>query len=146
MEAVLTVVGRLVGVALPGILLYVIVQRFVRKRALTPTGFLWVVGISVVIAGPGMRRQLADQQYREQLPANARSSQAAVLNACNDGCRTVGSAISECTSGCSCVLTRLEARYPTDEAWMGFDRRIRIHEASASAEVEGASAACASRR
>lgn len=129
-----TLIANLIGACLPGILLYAIVQRWIRRRPTTALGFVVVMGISVVIATSGI--------LKDRRRTAAIESQTLALASLESGCRKLDLPSADCTYIARCVLTRMEARYSTDEAWLAFARRIQANEAGIPDYVMGLSEVC----
>lgn len=136
MANVPTIIGWAIGASIPGCLIYAVVQ-LVRKKATTSKGFYWIVGISSAAVVPRMI---------ERESPNALASQTALFEGLKSGCEKAGVGPEKCTRLTSCTMTRLEALYPTDTTWLGFQRRAVAGEAKAKEDLDDAAAVCGSKQ
>lgn len=130
-------IGSSIGACLPLVLLYAIVQRWIRRRDTTAMGYMLAISISLVIAAPSMRK---DEQRKEAI-----QSQTQTLAQLEGGCNSVQVPLFDCKRIASCVLTKMEARYPTDEAWLKFARRAQANESGIKEWVADVSEECRDR-
>ena len=116
----LDLIATTLGACLPGILLYTIVQAWIRRKPRTARGYLVAVAVSLLMAAP----RLLHETERHAAIRSQTEALAALERACTNG----GEPAGECHRVASCVLSTMEARYPTDEAWLKFARRVQANE------------------
>lgn len=127
-------IGSSIGACLPLVLLYALVQRWIRRRETTAMGYMLAIGISLAVAAPSMRK---DDQRTQAI-----QSQTQTLAELEGGCNSVQVPLLDCKRIASCVLTKMEARYPTDEAWLKFARRAQANESGIREWVADVSEEC----
>src|SRR4051794_17867061 len=94
------------GASLPGILLYAVVQRWVRKRPTTWSGYAVVTFGSLFVVMPQLRKDMVRDR--------ATATQTTTLAALESGCTKQGVKPEDCRRLAGCVLSGMKSRYSND--------------------------------
>jgi hypothetical protein len=131
--------GQLLGAATPPALIAFFVLR---KR--TPGVVPYLVAVGAGLAGMG--GILAFNALTHRLgtsDADIQKLEASYNKGCVPGCTRTGAAEPLCRSICACVLTRLHARYPSNESFARWFRSADTSADSVKKEVIELSTSCA---